>query len=209
MVSSRVTTSVDLSTLSRVCSTSATTSVAARVVRTRTPARRCPLATIGLESVAHAALGLDRVPAERLVDLASNVADVDLDDVVVTVVVGVPDVLQDVGLAHHLAGVPHQVLQQPVLPRRELDRRVAAVNAASTRVEPEVSGGQDDRPLGRPSAYERTQPRHQHRERERLRQVVVGAEVERVDLVEVTVLRGEHDDRSPVLLLTQPTADVV
>ena len=53
-------------------------------------------------------------------------------------------------------------------------------------------------------------PGEQHDERERLGQVVVGAEVERVGLVVLAVLRRQHQDRHPVLggaqLLDDPVA---
>jgi hypothetical protein len=48
-------------------------------------------APVAGQSVTHSADGLDGVAAERFVDFASQVAYVDLDDVGVAVVVGVPN----------------------------------------------------------------------------------------------------------------------
>ena len=74
-----------------------------------------------VEPVAHPAHRLEGLGVERRVDLAAQVADVDLDDVVGAGVVGVPDVLEDLALALHLPGLAHQVVQQGVLARGELD----------------------------------------------------------------------------------------
>ena len=55
---------------------------------------------------------------------------------------------------------------------------------------------------------QRANPGDQHRERERLGQVVVGAGVEGLGLVEVAVLGREHEDRRPVAGLAQIGADL-
>ncbi len=48
---------------------------------------------------------------------------------------------------------------------------------------------------GSGAADQRPQPRHQHDERERFGQVVIGAEIERVGLVVIAVLGGQHQHR--------------
>ena len=59
------------------------------------------------------------------------------------------------------------------------------------------------------AAHERPDAGDEHRERERLRQVVVGAGVERLGLIEVAVLGGEHQDRGPVVAGSQVGAHLV
>src|SRR4051794_36888672 len=83
---------------------------------------------LGGQAVTRSAHRLQALPAERHVDLAPQVADVDLDDVGVAVVVRIPHVVQDVGLADRIAGAAHEELQQGELPRREFDGRVAAAH---------------------------------------------------------------------------------
>src|SRR5579885_3371235 len=66
----------------------------------------------GRQPVACAAHGLQALPPERSVDLAAQVAHVDLDHVGVAVVVRVPYVMQYVGLADRVARATHEELQQ-------------------------------------------------------------------------------------------------
>src|SRR5947199_132043 len=83
---------------------------ARRKRRSRRRRRRSPVtnsAAIGSEAVADAPHRLDGPTAEGDVDLASQVAHVDLDDVGVAVVGRIPDVLDDLVLARHLAGPAH------------------------------------------------------------------------------------------------------
>src|SRR6478736_3614117 len=96
---------------------SASTKHAAAAVRTRMPRRRLRrLAAIGVEAVAGPAHRLDGGTIERFVDLLAQVPDVDLDDVEVTDERVVPDVLDDLGLRHDVAGAPHEELEQRELP---------------------------------------------------------------------------------------------
>src|SRR4029450_13070168 len=85
---------------------SAVTTTAARVMRTRTERGGGPrLLAIGAPPVAaDAAHGLERLPSERLVDLAPQVAHVHLDDVVVAVEVLAPHPPQQPGLRPVVAG---------------------------------------------------------------------------------------------------------
>ncbi|HEY7881186.1 MAG TPA: response regulator transcription factor [Streptosporangiaceae bacterium] len=50
--------------------------------------------------------------------------------------------LDQLGLRHHLARPPYQVLQQRELPGRQLDVRLAAADRPGRRVEPQVTGYQ-------------------------------------------------------------------
>src|SRR5205807_4280267 len=83
-----------------------TTRAAPRAVRALTEPRptRRRLPAIFIQAVAEASEGLDGLTSEGTVDLAAQVPDVDLHDVVVALEVATPDVLEDLGLRHHLAG---------------------------------------------------------------------------------------------------------
>jgi len=144
------------------------------------------------------------VPAERNVDLAAQVADVQLHHVDVAVVVRVPHRGEQVGLGHRLPGVAHQVLQHRELAGRQGDLHLAPVHPVPCRVQHKVADGQRRRPLRCAAAQQRPQPGQQHHQGERLGEVVVGTEVERVGLVVLAVLRGEHEHRRPHLRGAQP-----
>ena len=72
---------------------------------------------------------------------------------------------------------------------RERDLVRAAPDAPRGRIEAEVADAEDGGPLAGAAAHERTQASEQLVERERLRQVVVGACVEAADAV-VDTRRG-------------------
>src|SRR5262245_1129708 len=65
---------------------------------------------IRIEPVADAPHGPDGTSPERPVDLVAQVADVDVDHVGRTAIREVPDVIDQVGAAEHLAGPAHQLL---------------------------------------------------------------------------------------------------
>ncbi len=85
----------------------------------------------------------------------------------------------------------------------------AAGHPPRRRVERQVAGPQHDRPLRGAAAQQRPQPGDEHDERERLGEVVVGADVERVGLVVLAVLGGEHQHRHPAALGAQRLHDPV
>src|SRR5262249_33983878 len=122
-------------------SATVTTSVAATVVRARTVVRRHHQgrsATVGIQPVPDQPDGLDRRPAERLVEFLAQMPDIDLDDVRVAVEGEVPDVVQNGALGEYLAGTAHQELEQRELAGGEADLGVAAPDPVCGRVQPQV-----------------------------------------------------------------------
>ena len=81
--------------------------------------------------------------------------------------------------------------------------------AAGARVELERADGEHGRPRRRAAPDQRAEPGEEHHERERLRQEVVGAGVERLGLVVLAVLGGEDQDRRPDALVAQRAAHLV
>ena len=73
----------------------------------------------------------------------------------------------------------------------------------AARIEAQVAHLDRRRPLARRAPHDRPQAREQLGERERLRQVVVGAGVEAADPVADRVAGGEHQHRHPHLALAQ------
>src|SRR5262249_22530641 len=106
-----------------------------------------------------------------------------------------PDLLHQLALGDQLAGVAYAHLDDVPLGRRWPNLAVGRGDAFGRQVDVEVVG-LDDRLFvawGRPA--ERTQSREQLAHAEGLRDVVVGAGVERGDLVPLGLADGEDDDR--------------
>ena len=78
---------------------------------------------------------------------------------------------------------------------RQCDVAVVAVDLPPKRIQPQACDLPDGWPAVSAPAVERPQPEHQLSELERLREVVVGAELEPRGLVVEPVGRGEHEDR--------------
>ena len=87
--------------------------------------------------------------------------------------------------------------QQLELGRRQVDGRAGHLGPHPRQVEHDVAGtdrlGGLERAVG--PAQDRPDPRHELARAERLGQVVVGAELEPEELVELVVARGQHHDR--------------
>src|SRR5262245_14106730 len=126
----------------------AVTSIAASVMRTRTdcsgwsqrghrPAgpERAGLATVDQPVAADGPHRLERTPPERRVDLAAQVADVDLDHVVVAREVLAPHLPQEFDLRHALPLVAEQGLEQRVLATGPVDGHVAPPARPGDRVQ--------------------------------------------------------------------------
>src|SRR5579864_6140664 len=99
----------------------ATRMTTVHAVADRNRRRASELARIGgrREQVAEAAHGLDDLDPELLADAA----DKNLDGVGIAIEILIVEVLDQLGARHYPAGMVHQVGQQAVLVRGELDRR--------------------------------------------------------------------------------------
>src|SRR5262245_28398074 len=95
------------------------------------------------ENVAGSPDGVDQPALPRPVDLAAEVADVDVDHARLGVEAESPDVLGQHGARLDAPGVTHEVLEQRVLPHGELDLPVPAGHLASGRIEGQVDDLQE------------------------------------------------------------------
>ena len=75
------------------------------------------------QPVPSAAHGLDDGLLARPVELAAQVADVDVHDVALRIEAVSPDAAEDLGAGENLALVSHQELEQSELPRRQIGAR--------------------------------------------------------------------------------------
>src|SRR5262249_25681028 len=118
------------------------------------------------------------------VELLPQVADIRLDDVRVSAEVVLPDVLENLALREHAARVQQEEPQQCELGRGQLDARLAAEDLVSRFVEADVRKAQDVAwKLAACAPEDRLHAGDDLREAERLRDVVVPAGAESVDLV--------------------------
>src|SRR5690606_33129693 len=139
-----------------------------------------------VEAVTEATDGRDDFRTQLLADAG----DEDLDRVRIAVEILIVDMLDQFGAADHLALVVHEVAQQLVFLRRQLDRLALERDAARTRVEPHVAGGQFAGGIARGAADQRAQTGDQFFRLERLDEIVVRPGVEPGDLVGPAIARG-------------------
>jgi cellulose synthase/poly-beta-1,6-N-acetylglucosamine synthase-like glycosyltransferase len=143
------------------------------------------------EAVAHAPDCLDHVPAQ----LASQVADVDVDHVGLGVEVIAPDVRQQLLARQHLVGVAQECLGQGELPPGQLDRPVGHRGPPGAQVQGHVARPQQRGLLRAVGPQPDPDAGQQLLEAERLGHVVVGAAVEPGHRDLDLVPGGQDDDR--------------
>ena len=133
------------------------------------------------------------------VDLLAQLADEDVDGAVAVRGAAAPDPLQQLVAREHAATVERERVEEPELGRRQLGAGAVDVRLDVARVEPElldldlVAAARFLR--ARAAAGRRSDTRRKLLHRERLHQVVVGAELERVDPVVLGAARADDDDR--------------
>jgi hypothetical protein len=143
------------------------------------------------EAVAETADGGDHVGTELL----SDPGDEHLDRVRIPVEILIVDMFDQLGPAHHLAFVVHQVAQKLVLLRGELHRLAGLGDLAGAGVEPDVAGDQLRAGIAGRSADQGPKPGDQLLGLERLGKIIVGSRVETRDLVRPAVAGGQNEDR--------------
>src|SRR6266540_3258633 len=88
----------------------------------RTPSRRLRTAHLVAQPIAVAAQRLDERRRALLVELAPQIADIDVDDVAFAVELPAPHPLGDLRAAQRLAGMAQQILEHGELARCQRDR---------------------------------------------------------------------------------------
>ncbi len=154
----------------------------------------------------------DRDDRRRIAELAPQLADVDVDRAGVDPGVGVaPHALEELVAREHEPAMVEQLPQEVELLRRELHLGLPHAHLAPAGVDEQVAVADllrlGPRALRRRAAEDRLHAGHQLARVERLREVVVGADLEPDDLVDVLVARGQHQDRD-VGALADPAADL-
>src|SRR5579859_2433497 len=129
------------------------------------------------------------------IDLVAQVADIDVDEVRFAEEIRAPDAVEDLVARMDFVRIHEQELEQRELLRGELDRLAGADDLVRVSVEDEIFRRQESRSRLVASQLD-ADPREQLLDRERFRQVVVGAGIEAGDPIRHGVFRGEHDDRN-------------
>src|SRR5690606_19842064 len=145
-----------------------------------------------------------------VVELAAQPADAGLDDRLAAGEVVLPDVVEDLPLGQHPAGVEQQVPQQRELGGGEVDRDAAAPDLPGVLVELQV-GERQPRPLpraGAGAAQDGADARVQLLQAERLGDVVVAAGGQPLQLVLGGVAGGEEHRRGRAAAAPEPGAGV-
>src|SRR5262245_27814156 len=147
----------------------------------------------GRDLVAHAP---DRDDRRRVPELAAQLADVNVHRAGVAGEGVAPDALEQLVAREHEAAVVEQLPEQVELLRRELDLLVADAHLAPPGVDRQVAVAElralELAALGRGAAQDRLHALDELARVEGLRELVVGADLEPDDLVDVLVARRQH-----------------
>ena len=105
--------------------------------------------------------------------------------------------LKNLNLRKHLAGARHEELEKGKLLRCEFDLHLASPTAVSGWVQSKIADATDSRtnPTGTPD--QRPEMRDKNNIGKGLREEIIGAGVERLGVVVLTVLRRKHQDGGP------------
>lgn len=146
-----------------------------------------------MQSVAHAANGVNERQVEWLVDLGAQSTDLGFQDAGTRLEIQVPDLVEQQRARHDAAGIAHQNLKQRQFLRLKVDLLAAPLRRAGEQVEREVVYAQHMGLEGlMTTAGERRDPGKQFREMERFAKIVVGSGGEPLDPVGDVAERREH-----------------
>src|SRR5215207_593300 len=166
----------------------------------------------GDELVADPADGQDPLRlVRRLLDLAPEVRDVDVARTLVADVRALPEMLHDLAPAVGALRLLGEQRQQPELRGRQLDFAASERDLVPGQVERERShpleGVASPGPIELSASEQGAHAADELGDRERLRDVVVGADLETEYAVDLGILCGQHHDRD-VAFGAQPPTDL-
>src|SRR5277367_273090 len=189
----------------------ARTMPAPTALRTRiASARRKAVAPKSLPSAVtnHVTGAANRVEQRRVeiaIDLGAQARHVHIDHIGLRIEVIVPDMFEQHGTRNHLAGVLHQIFEQPEFARLQNDLLGPTRDFVRQPVKRQVGDPEDcllRRTLGA-AARQRLDSGQKLGERVRLRQIVVAAGAQPLDPVVDLAERREDQDRRLVFLLAK------
>src|SRR6516225_413222 len=145
-----------------------------------------------------------------VLDLLAQLRDVHVDRARQRRLVVLPDLIQQAVPRNHLAAMRDEVLEQPELPSRHRDGLPPFPELGRLEVDHDVAEGVNARGprAAADAAQQRLDPRRQLHEPERLRHVVVRAELQADHLVDLLAPGGQHEDRHAAPLGAKSLADL-
>ncbi len=167
------------------------TTVHALAVRNSRCASEFARSARGCQQIAEAADRLDDLDPELL----AHAADEDLDRVGIAIEVLVVEMLHKLGARDHASGMVHQISEQTIFMRRELDRIAVDGHPSGARIEPHRTAVELALGVAGGAPQQRAHPGQHLFEMERLGHIVVGTGIEALDLVAPAVAGGEQKDR--------------
>jgi len=141
-------------------------------------------------------------------ELAPQVADVDVKRVGVGPEVVAPHDVEDRVARQHASRVRHEHAQELELRPRELDLAIATPALHRVAIEGEIVEVQDTGGAGGAAPPECSEPRQELVQRERLDKVVVRTRVQAFDAISDRRACREHEDRHPVPRRPEAPADL-
>src|SRR6516162_10977742 len=163
-----------------------------------------------VERVARAAHGANRVALGIAIERAAQPADVDVHGALVDVDIAPPYAVEQLLAREYAAGPLHQIFEQAVFGRAQLDRPPGARYAAFLPVHLEVAEAKHVAHLLRSRAPQQgVDARNELGNRERLDDVIVGAGRQPAHPLALLAARRQYDDRDLPRLRprAQPAAD--
>jgi PHP domain len=140
-------------------------------------------------------------------ELLAEVADVDLDVVLVTEEVVTPDLVENALAGKDLAGIAGEIEQQVVLADRQFHHAVTGAHLASRRVDAEVARAHDPREIRVAAPEHGPNARQQLGEVEGFDEVVVSPQLEPLDAI-ADLVAGAEDDDSPRAVTGQRATEI-
>ncbi len=138
---------------------------------------------------------MDKPRARPLIHLFPQPGNMDVDDVVDGRAARrlFPDIAREHVTRHDLPLMVKQVIEQVELARGQIDRLIPSPYAAADWIEFEVAESDAQRLFRAAAAQQRSEPRDEFGESERLDKVIVGAAVEAEDAILTRVTRGQNE----------------
>ena len=175
-----------------------------RRIRARRNIKRGPA---GPKPVARAADRFDQPVTAPFVDLPTQAADIDLDDIRLRREIGIPQGADQPIASEDLAGMTCEELEQRELPRRQADLSSGPPNPQRCRIELEIADLDPRRTVLEPMLAQCPDARPELGHAEWLREIVIGPLIQARDAIVDVVQGGEDQDRAAETRTAEGTTD--